>query len=240
MQPSSRGEAGKSTCTSHGLWEKKWEFIGLDWNALRWCLQTQLTLKSQHDNFLSKNENGHNGNGEGRERNELTDYIGPKNDLWPPSSQTLTFEDKSMKLSKVSIPIQFQICHQPNWKLGPSTGTTTFCSELEVHFSWVTSPGKKRWTRNFACISFTKDQLRAECKKCEEREEWEEGGESHIPLSPWEWPDQERGGADIGGAHLFKPWPGPLTSSLCAHGENSKNVTFSIDFLCCREYNIFS
>ena len=52
---------------------------------------------------------------EGWERNELTDYIGPKNDLWPPSSQTLTFEDKSMKLSKVSIPIQFQICHQPNW-----------------------------------------------------------------------------------------------------------------------------
>ena len=152
MQPSSRGEAGKSTCTSHGLWENKWEFIGLDWIALRWCLQTQLTLKGQHDNFLSKNENacpvkrqpdkktcfqflvigkistcqllkcslllwitGHNGNGEGWERNELTDYIGPKNDLWPPSSQTLTFEDKSMKLSKVSIPIQFQICHQPNW-----------------------------------------------------------------------------------------------------------------------------
>ena len=58
---------------------------------------------------------GHNGNGEGWERNELTDYIGPKNDLWPPSSQTLTFEDKSMKLSKISIPIQFEITHQPNW-----------------------------------------------------------------------------------------------------------------------------
>ena len=57
VQPSSRGEAGKSTCTSHGLWENKWEYIGLDWIALRWCLQTQLTLKGQHDNFLSKNEN---------------------------------------------------------------------------------------------------------------------------------------------------------------------------------------
>ena len=152
MQPSSRGEAGKSTCTSHGLWENKWEFIGLDWIALRWCLQTQLTLKASmisswvkmrmlalwKGNLTKKLVSsslviekistcqllkcslllwitGHNCNGEGWERNELTDYIGPKNDLWPPSSQTLTFEDKSMKLSKISIPIQSDICHQPNW-----------------------------------------------------------------------------------------------------------------------------